>query len=372
MATTIESVRTIDHASRAQVGLRTSEKLILGFLAYGVAASVMFPLAGPERLAVGIVNALAAVMVLFLSRDLKATVERARLRSEDLRLPRLVRTIGALRDWLPCLVILLAYRESSLLCPRGASGVLNGLFERWDASLVGNGLLMSALVAVSPWLGRYLEFAYLLCYPMVPLGFAVLFFSSGRSDAEPAVRSLPAHLDSPLGTLPSTSLTVRRCSLSLSEVEGEAGLPRQSGRAFDRFWTGVLLALFTCYTLYPLFPLTTPRLLAHDFYHPESQFVLRRLNLWLLGQYASSGGVFPSGHVAGVTAVALSIWRRSPAAAGWGVVFTIAAASIAAATVIERYHYLADALAGALIAAMAVSISNFLHRRRPQYPTNPH
>jgi hypothetical protein len=35
-----------------------------------------------------------------------------------------------------------------------------------------------------------------------------------------------------------------------------------------------------------------------------------------------------------------------------------------AATVIERYHHLADALAGALIAFIAVRISNRIHSRK--------
>lgn len=345
MATTSERVAPLTRPGRGEARLRVSEKLILGFLAYGVVASMAYPIAGSQRLAVGILNVLAVLFVLLLSRGFQAGGECAHRRSEDFRSPSLVATISALRDWLSCFVILLAYRESSLFCPRAASGALNGLFERWDRASVGNGLVMSALAAVSPWLGRYLEFAYLLCYPMVPLGFAVLYFSSSRQVAEPAARGLPAPLDSPIEAV----------SLSSREVQGQAG------RAIDRFWTGVLLALFTCYTLYPLFPLTTPRLFAHDFYHPDSQCVLRRLNFWLLGRFAGSGGVFPSGHVAGVTAIALSVWRRSHL---WGVVFTIAAASIAAATVIERYHYLADALAGAFIAFVAVRISNRIHSRK--------
>ena len=324
MSATSEKVAPLTRPARAKAGLRPSEKLVLGFLAYGVAASMVYSLAGSQRLAIGILNALAALIVVLISRSFEAAGESAHRRSEGLRSSRLAATLTALRDWLPCFVILLAYRESSLFCSRAASGALDALFERWDRALVGNGLEMSALAAVSPWLGRYLEFAYLLCYPMVPLGFAVVYFSSRRTAAEPAARVPP----------------------------GQAGLE------FDRFWTGVLLALFTCYALYPLFPLTTPRLLAKDFYHPDSQFVLRRLNLWLLGQYASSAGVFPSGHVAGVTAIALSVRERRHR---WGVIFTAAAESIAAATVIERYHYLADALAGALIAFGAFRISNRIH-----------
>jgi hypothetical protein len=44
----------------------------------------------------------------------------------------------------------------------------------------------------------------------------------------------------------------------------------------------VLLAVFTCYLVYPFFPLTPPRVLFHELSGAEPTSALRRLNLWLL------------------------------------------------------------------------------------------
>jgi membrane-associated phospholipid phosphatase len=68
--------------------------------------------------------------------------------------------------------------------------------------------------------------------------------------------------------------------------------------------------------------------------------------------------VFPSGHVAAVTATALTVRQRLPRL---GVVFIVAALSIA--TVYGRYHYAADALAGAVIGTFGVSLSSYLQRQ---------
>ena len=84
-----------------------------------------------------------------------------------------------------------------------------------------------------------------------------------------------------------------------------------------------------------------------------------RGNLWILGHYGIESSVFPSGHVAAVTAVCLSIRRHWPSG---GVPFVIAAASVAVATIIGRYHYAADALAGAFIGSMAFLISKAVHQ----------
>ncbi|PYV25080.1 MAG: hypothetical protein DMG24_09830, partial [Acidobacteria bacterium] len=130
-------------------------------------------------------------------------------------------------------------------------------------------------------------------------------------------------------------------------------------RAIDQFWTTVLGALFTCYALFPLFPSTPPRALFHDLPGPAVQPLFRQINLWILGQYGIESSVFPSGHVAAVTAVALSVRAHWPRA---GVFFAIAAVSVAVATVVGRYHYAADALAGALIGIAAFLVSSRIHR----------
>jgi membrane-associated phospholipid phosphatase len=114
----------------------------------------------------------------------------------------------------------------------------------------------------------------------------------------------------------------------------------------DRYWTTILLAVLTSYVLYPFFPLTPPRVLFHDLPYRDKYFALRRLNEGLLRFNGDQPSLFPSGHVAGVTATALAVCALLPRA---GIAFLIAAASVAIATVVGRYHYAVDALAGALV-----------------------
>jgi membrane-associated phospholipid phosphatase len=123
----------------------------------------------------------------------------------------------------------------------------------------------------------------------------------------------------------------------------------------------VLLALFWCYLLFPLFPSTPPRSFFHDLPGPAARPLFRKTNFWILEQYGIQSSVFPSGHVAAVTATALTLRSYLPRA---GLAFLTAAASIAAATVYGRYHYAADALAGATIGFAAFLSASYIHRPR--------
>jgi membrane-associated phospholipid phosphatase len=78
------------------------------------------------------------------------------------------------------------------------------------------------------------------------------------------------------------------------------------------------------------------------------------MNFWILERYSVQACIFPSGHVAAATAVALAVWAYLPRL---GMLFLLAAASVAVATVYGRYHYAADALAGALVGIVAYRVS---------------
>jgi membrane-associated phospholipid phosphatase len=131
-------------------------------------------------------------------------------------------------------------------------------------------------------------------------------------------------------------------------------------RAIDGFWAAVLLATLFCYAVYPFFPLTPPRVLFADVPGPHVEPLLRKWNFWLLDHYSVQACIFPSGHVAAVTAVALAVRQHAPRA---GAVFLFLAGSIAVATVYGRYHYAADAIAGALVAVAAYCASNAIQHR---------
>ena len=148
-----------------------------------------------------------------------------------------------------------------------------------------------------------LELAYLCCYPMVPIGFACLYV---------------------------------------------AGLREES----DRFWTAVLLAVFGCYGVLPWLPTRPPR--AIEGAPMRSSGLVRRVNLRVLGLASIQLNTFPSGHAAASLATALAVGARLPLV---GLPLGLLALAIAIGSVVGRYHYAADALAGAALALLGFVIS---------------
>ena len=147
---------------------------------------------------------------------------------------------------------------------------------------------------------EYFELAYLLCYAVVPAGYAWLLLGGYGADA------------------------------------------------IDRFWSVVLLASFLCYGLLPWIPTRAPRAVAPRAVVGRSS--VRALNLAVLNRASVKWNTFPSGHTAASVATALAVGSDAPLA---GVVLGVVAVSIAVGSVVGRYHYAADALSGALVAVLA-------------------
>lgn len=294
--------------------------LLYCYFTYMTFEVFLFPLSPRERALVVGLNLLACATIFMLERN--AATGRSHF-------------LAVVRNWLPCILILVAYREAGLLFLPDPSHRLDHFFIRWDDVLLRNSWVAGALALGSPWVQRYLEFSYFLCYPVVPLGVATLYLARRGNRAGASV----------------AAVSDRRPRPALAE--------RRFSPALEHYWTAVLIAALTCYVLFPLFPLTPPRELFHDLPGPYGASELRGLNHWLLNRYAVGASLFPSGHVASATAAALVVRRHAPRA-GW--FFLIVAASIALATVYGRYHYAADALAGALVgAAAAYLVSRRVH-----------
>ncbi|HXE79820.1 MAG TPA: phosphatase PAP2 family protein, partial [Vicinamibacterales bacterium] len=149
-----------------------------------------------------------------------------------------------------------------------------------------------------------LELGYLAVYPMVPAAFGILLAQGLRSHA-------------------------------------------------DRFWTTVLTAEFVCYILLPLLPTRPPRQLELEPAYGGMATRVRRLNLAILNRASNQWNTFPSGHVAGAAACALTLLPLAPAA---GLVLAALTCLIMAGAVAGRYHYLADALGGLAVAVVAASL----------------
>ena len=212
---------------------------------------------------------------------------------------------SVVRDWLPAIWLLFGYWLPGGLQHEPMPGVEAWLraSDRW---------LHETEWARTPpaWLSAVLELAYFLVHVFVPAGFLVL-----------AVAGLDAS---------------------------------------EHFWTPVLLAGYACYGTLPWLQARPPRLVesgAADLPRPASgeragvrglaPAQVRGWNERVLDLVSVKANTFPSGHVAVALAVALVVRDLLPVA---GLIFVPTALLIAAATVVRRYHYTADAALGLVVA----------------------
>jgi membrane-associated phospholipid phosphatase len=288
---------------RWDIKLRFAEKILLAFFVALLLASLALFLPPATLATLAVLNVMAGCLIVALTTD---------------RLADRSAIVSPLRDWLPALLILLAYHESGLFIKLDPAHRLDHRFIQWDQLILHSRWVEAVLYACAPWLQYYLELCYLLCYPLVPFGFAALYFSQPSRAAQREVM-------------------------------------------FDEFWTAVLLAILFCYAIYPMFPLTPPRVLFNDVPGPPVYPLLRHINHWVLDRFSVQVCLFPSGHTAAVTATALAVREYRPRL---GILFCIVALSIAAATVYGRYHYLADAVAGVIVGVSAFAVSRRIHKLR--------
>jgi membrane-associated phospholipid phosphatase len=205
---------------------------------------------------------------------------------------------------IPSVVLVVAYQVSGLYFTRPMTAVERWLLRIDDALLWRTGILR--WYRSGPRVVRaYFELAYLLVYAVVPAGAGVLALN-GMTDA------------------------------------------------LARYWLVVLLAALTCYGMLPWVQTRPPRSLEDMDATAAGASLLRRCNLAVLGRASIQANTVPSGHAAAATAVALALASAMPAA---GVGFLVLAASITIATVLGRYHYLADSILGVLVAVAAYSVT---------------
>jgi hypothetical protein len=204
----------------------------------------------------------------------------------------------ALQDWLPVLLMLMVYwqvgRFSQAPCEK-----LQRFLLKLDQRVLGSLLRSRANPWKHPWIMSYLEFVYLLCYPLVPLGIVILYLANKQSCA-------------------------------------------------GKYWEIVLPSTYLCYVLMPFVQTLPPRMISTDPYEGPALGSIRRLNLRILHQASIQVNTFPSAHVAATMASSLALIRFAPTA---GLVFLWVSLSIAVSVAVCRYHYAADSLLAILLAA---------------------
>jgi len=258
--------------------MRASEWIQAGFAAVLAIVAWVRPFSSRRRSAITWLAAFAIV-----------TIALARLSEHLLSHDQ----ASILRDWLPVPLMLVPYWQTGQFFVKPDEKIQLWLLnsDRWLFNL-----LSRSGWTVSPFARLSMEWAYSLCYPLVPLGLATLY---------------------------------------------AVGLRRHA----DTFWFLVLVPTYISYATTPFVPALPPRSLGAE-RKPSSTTKSRVFNLWIL-KYGSIQAIsFPSAHVASSLGVALVLLQYLPLA-GW--IFLAIAIWIAIAAVVGRYHYAIDVVLGGFV-----------------------
>lgn len=210
---------------------------------------------------------------------------------------------GVFRNLLPSLFVIGAYRLSGVFFVSPQPRIEQFLLDVDQRVLAALGL--RDVLARAPRLAiEIVEAAYVAVYPMLPLG-AVAAWYVGRN---PAV---------------------------------------------DRFWTTVFLAEACSYIATAWIQTRPPRELEAGVADLGARSFVRRLNEFVLRYGSNQVNTIPSGHAAGAVAVALVLLSLDPLV---GLPFGVFAIAILVATVIGRYHFIVDTVAGAIVAFVVWAI----------------
>lgn len=218
-----------------------------------------------------------------------------------------------MRDWIPLALMLLAYKEMGWLATAGQDHHLERSWVVWDHALLGDWRLRDLIESAGPVFPSILELCYLLVYALPAFSMAMVY-------------------------------VYRRT------------------RYADNLLVVYLLGLFLSYVQFPWWPSEPPWTVFPGVDAPTVDTLVRRFNGWILGGYGIHTGVFPSAHVSGAVAAAFAmkrIFRDRPWLYGGVFLYAIL---VAIATVYGRYHYAADAAAGALMGTAAAMIGQWLIR----------
>ena len=121
-----------------------------------------------------------------------------------------------------------------------------------------------------------------------------------------------------------------------------------------RVTLAMMATFYACYAVFSIFPVAGPRYFFPAAENAATEALLARATQRLLDGGAAWGTAFPSSHVAVSLVAAGAAAREWPAL---GAVLLPAAAVLTLGTVFGQLHYAVDALAGALVAAVALAIA---------------
>jgi membrane-associated phospholipid phosphatase len=148
--------------------IRRPERVILVFLIYAAAMSMVLPVA-------------PSVTNLIVRLNVAVIVSYGVLIRFDFTNRRLVTSV--IRDWLPLALIILAYREMGWLALPHQSHALESHWIIWDRQILHGGA-KAAVESFGPILPSLLEIAYALVYALAPFSLAALYLYRRRDRVE--------------------------------------------------------------------------------------------------------------------------------------------------------------------------------------------
>ena len=211
---------------------------------------------------------------------------------------------SVVRDAASLTLIVLAYREMGWFAQPHVAHTLEASWVTWDRVVLRGGV-RAVIESIGPVIPSILEIAYALVYALAPFAIAMLYAYRRRE-------------------------------------------------MVDEFLSVFAVGVLLCYAQFPFWPSDPPRVVFLGQDLPSYATAFRRFNLWMLGNYGIHTSVFPSAHVAGAFAAAFGAFRALPERRWVSRFLLVIASLIAIATVYGRYHYLVDALAGLLVALVAL------------------
>jgi hypothetical protein len=254
--------------------------------------------------------------------------------------------------WQTASFVFFAYLIAILACRRTATAeaeqrVLAG-------SIVGATIVIVSMTDAVPW--------FLRDVILPPLVLLVAYWTSGMLFVAPIASQerVLEHLDKRL----SIFTLARRLPRVIAELLEAAYLGVyalipialvihflfSSAPNPAQFWAVILITDFVCFAVLPWVQTRPPRAIERAEPWRSS---IRSLNLRVLGSASIQVNTFPSGHAAeGLAAALLVLDAPAPIV----VLMMIAALKVAAGAVLGRYHYLADALAGFVVAVSVWTI----------------
>jgi len=226
----------------------------------------------------------------------------------------LARSKSWFRDLAPLLLMLIAFREMDWFTPAIRDRRLEQSWIVWDRMLLDGHGLRAIIESAGLLLPVFFELCYLLVYAV---GFV-------------AVWALLAH--------------GRRNRL-------------------NAFWLIYLAGALGAYALFPYFPSEPPRIVFAAADLPNIVTILRRFNLWILGNFSIHSSVFPSAHVSSALSAAWGLLETLPERRWIGLAMAAYGVCVAIATVYGRYHYAVDVIAGAGISLLGPAAAKCLSYR---------